>query len=185
MASVRDYAAEYARRVARGLERGLRPSDAAGQTKRSERSTPRVPRESTITGTDDRGKERSVRVIQSADRRFVVGEIRRAAARDDSLIVYAVWQTDAGHGTQVFAGPKQGRGRAHSHREGEQAEGKFRIIIGTRDDMVALTGQEGMPAAQVIVDLSQRDQYGNKVIDNFDDYLADWWDDEEGEEDGS
>lgn len=170
----RDYKAEYRARVAKGAARGLRPSDAAGQSKRSKASTARVPRDSTI-----RKGNRVVQVIQSSDRRYVQQQIARAAARDKNVQIYAVWQTDLGYGTQAAG---TGQGKHASTRTGDRAHGKFRVLIATKDTMRALTGVTGVRAVKVLADLLKRDpETGARVFDTFDDYLADWWDDEEGE----
>lgn len=170
----RDYKAEYRARVAKGALEGKRPSDAAGQSKRSKAATARVPRESTI-----RKGNRVVEVVQSSDRRYVQKRIRDAARRDKNVQIYAVWQTDLGYGTQA-AGTAQGRHA--STRTSDRAQGKFRVLIGTRDTMRLLTGVTGVRAVKVVADLLKRDpETGARVFDTFDDYLADWWDSEEGE----
>lgn len=168
----RDYRAEYAARVARGAERGLRPSDAAGQQRRSSEQTRHVPRESRIEVD-----EGAVRVVQSADRSYVMRALRQAAADGDHVVIYTVWKTDTGYGTQVYGG----RDRAHqATREGDRGEGKFKVLIADRDTLVSTTGTTGVPAQQIIDALS-RDENGDREYDDLDQYLGDWWDDDEGE----
>lgn len=182
----RDYRREYQARLARNA--GKRASDAAGHAKRSHDAAARMVQRSRqraeAARRDAAAKQHRAEMRKASRQATVAGQpvtvhrsasstrlqsiIRNAAAAGNDVVIYTQWQTDTGvPDTHILGtGPNSGR---HTHGAGDRTSdrpmGKVTIVEGKPD----VSG--GIAAADLAAEM---DEY-----DDFFDFLADWFDDED------